>query len=138
MPNRLATLIFRTKHLAWFTFCMPDDASIDRWRELAARELRGADPDSLIWQTPEGIAVKPLFTAADLENLETVVDLPGVEPFVRGPRQRCTRTGRGRSASTYFPLPRNRRALPAEPRGGADGTVGRARLATHRGYDSDN
>jgi methylmalonyl-CoA mutase N-terminal domain/subunit len=60
--------------------------NVERWRELAAAELRGADPDSLVWQTPEGIAVQPLFTAADLEGLETVGGIPGAEPFVRGPR----------------------------------------------------
>src|SRR5205807_9499527 len=62
------------------------EADLERWRELAAKELKGAEPESLAWQTPEGIAVKPLFTAADLEGLETVGGLPGIEPFVRGPR----------------------------------------------------
>src|SRR5256885_17072155 len=62
------------------------DAELDRWGELAAKELRGAEPESLTWETPEGIAVKPLYTAADLEGLEVVGGLPGIEPFVRGPR----------------------------------------------------
>ena len=52
----------------------------DRWRELAAKELRGADPDTLVWTTPEGIPVKPLYTAADLEDLEAVGSLPGFDP----------------------------------------------------------
>src|SRR4029077_8120511 len=62
------------------------DSALDRWRELAAKDLKGADPETLTWETPEGIAVKPLYTAADLEQLETVGGLPGIEPFVRGPR----------------------------------------------------
>ena len=45
------------------------------WRVLAAKELKGADPDDLNWQTPEGIAVKPLYTAEDLEGLETLDEL---------------------------------------------------------------
>src|SRR3546814_5482930 len=42
------------------------------WRKLATEELKGADADCLTWQTPEGIAVKPLYTAEDLEGLATV------------------------------------------------------------------
>jgi methylmalonyl-CoA mutase len=62
------------------------EPTVDRWRELATKELRGADPDSLVWKTPEGISVQPLYTAADLENLEAVGSLPGFEPFLRGVR----------------------------------------------------
>ncbi|MGH7075965.1 MAG: methylmalonyl-CoA mutase family protein, partial [Stellaceae bacterium] len=60
--------------------------SLDDWRALAAKELRGASLDSLDWATPEGILVKPLYTAADLEALETLGGLPGFPPFLRGPR----------------------------------------------------
>ena len=66
---------------------MPSDPPDEHdWQDLAAKELRGTDPDALVWDTPEGIAVKPLYTAADLEDLETVGGLPGFEPFVRGVR----------------------------------------------------
>ncbi|MGH6892354.1 MAG: hypothetical protein ACREEP_08875, partial [Dongiaceae bacterium] len=53
------------------------DHGLKEWAELAAKELKGADPASLIWTTPEGIAVKPLYTAEDLERLEVVGGLPG-------------------------------------------------------------
>ena len=43
--------------------------TLAEWGSLAAKELKGADPATLTWQTPEGIAVKPLYTAADLEGL---------------------------------------------------------------------
>ena len=56
------------------------------WGALARHELGGRSPESLTWQTPEGIAVKPLYTAADLEGLEHVAGLPGFPPFTRGPR----------------------------------------------------
>ena len=60
------------------------------WQSLAQKELKGASLEDLAWQTPEGIAVKPLYTAADLEDLETLQGaggaLPGFEPFLRGPR----------------------------------------------------
>ena len=56
------------------------------WQDLAAKELRGTDPEALVWATPEGLPVRPLCTAADLEGLETVGGLPGFAPFVRGVR----------------------------------------------------
>ena len=46
--------------------------TVQDWQDLAKRELKGGDPADLVWQTPEGIAVKPLYTAADLEGLETL------------------------------------------------------------------
>ncbi len=105
------------------------EPDLDRWRELAAKELKGADPDSLTWETPEGIAVKPLYTAADLEALETVGGLPGRravraraagddvrEPAVDDPPVRGLLDRRGVE-----------RVLPPEPRGRADGPVGRVR-----------
>ncbi|MFO0949663.1 MAG: methylmalonyl-CoA mutase family protein, partial [Isosphaeraceae bacterium] len=59
--------------------------TLSDWQELATKELKG-DPSSLTWMTPEGIPVKPLYTADDLEGLEAVGTLPGIEPFARGVR----------------------------------------------------
>ena len=59
---------------------------MDDWRRLAEHELMGADPDSLLWTTPEGMAVKPLYTEADLEKVEHLGSVPGFPPFVRGVR----------------------------------------------------
>src|SRR5262249_20767897 len=56
------------------------------WEKLAANELREKPGSALDWTTPEGIAVKPIYTAADLENQETVGSLPGFPPFTRGPK----------------------------------------------------
>ena len=50
------------------------------------QETRGRPPHDLTWRTPEGIDVKSLYTAADLEGLEHLDALPGFPPFVRGPR----------------------------------------------------
>ena len=60
--------------------------SLAEWEELAARELRGRPLESLDWMTLEGIKTKPVYTAADLEGLEHLNTLPGMPPFVRGPR----------------------------------------------------
>ena len=62
------------------------DSQLEAWRELASRELRGADVDSLVWESPDGLRVKALYTAADLEGLEHLHTLPGAPPFLRGPR----------------------------------------------------
>ena len=56
------------------------------WTAAAEKELRGADPASLVVTTPEGIDVKPLYTEADLEGLDHLGSLPGSAPYVRGPR----------------------------------------------------
>ena len=68
-----------------------DKNAIERWTELAAKELRGKPLDSLDWRTPDGITVKPLYTAADLAAIEAAGfpwrdAIPGVPPYLRGPR----------------------------------------------------
>ena len=45
-------------------------ADLKRWHELATKERKGADPAGLVWHTPEGIDVKPLYTAADVAGLD--------------------------------------------------------------------
>ena len=62
---------------------MTDSAKpdLDQWRSLAAKELKGADPETLTWRTLEGIAVKPLYTEADTAGLGHMGSLPGLAPF---------------------------------------------------------
>ena len=55
------------------------------WEALAVKDTGGLPSGSLTWETPEGLKVKPLYTAADLEGLG-VDTLPGFPPFLRGPR----------------------------------------------------
>ena len=59
--------------------------SIEDWQALAAKDLRGREVESLTRTRPEGIEVKPLYTAADIEGLDTDT-LPGFAPFTRGVR----------------------------------------------------
>ncbi|MCZ8081264.1 MAG: methylmalonyl-CoA mutase [Rhodobacteraceae bacterium] len=117
---------------------MTEDLS--KWRALAAKELKGADPDSLTWQTLEGIAVKPLYTQADVAGLPQMGELPGVAPFTRGVRATMY-AGRPWTIRQYagFSTAEEsnnfyRKALAA----GQQGVSVAFDLATHRGYDSDH
>jgi methylmalonyl-CoA mutase len=116
------------------------DPELERWRELAAKDLKGADPDTLTWETPEGIAVKPLYTAADLEALETVGGLPGVEPFVRGPRATmyANRPWTIRQYAGFSTAEESNAFYRQNLAAGQMGLSVAFDLATHRGYDSDH
>ena len=49
---------------------MAEHPQLNQWKELAEKQMKGKSLDTLLWETPEGIPVKPLYTAEDLENLE--------------------------------------------------------------------
>ncbi len=114
--------------------------SLADWWRAAARSAPGGDPAALNWHTPEGLVVKPLYTAADLAGLPHADTLPGFEPYVRGPqatmyaaRPWTIRQYAGFStaeASNAF----YKQALAA----GGQGVSVAFDLATHRGYDSDH
>ncbi|MCK9553046.1 methylmalonyl-CoA mutase [Aquamicrobium sp.] len=113
--------------------------NIEKWRTLAEKEVR-RDPDTLVWNTPEGIPVKPLYTADDLEGVTHLGSLPGLAPFVRGPRATMY-AGRPWTIRQYagFSTAEEsnafyRKALAA----GQQGVSVAFDLATHRGYDSDH
>ena len=115
-------------------------ATLADWEQAAAKSIKGATLDSLNWVTPDGITVKPLYTAADVQGLPYTNTLPGFEPFVRGPqatmyavRPWTIRQYAGFStaeASNAF----YKKALAA----GGQGVSVAFDLATHRGYDSDH
>ncbi len=114
--------------------------TLDDWRALATKELKGKAPDALTWQTPEGIAVKPLYTAEDLEGLEHLGTLPGFPPYVRGPRATMY-PGRPWTLRQYagFSTAEESNAFYHEAlRNGQKGLSVAFDLATHRGYDSDH
>ena len=108
---------------------------IDDWARLAAKETKGRDLD---WHTPEGITVKPLYTAADIDGIDP--GLPGFAPFTRGVKATMY-AGRPWTIRQYAgfstALASNafyRRNLAA----GQKGLSVAFDLATHRGYDSDH
>jgi methylmalonyl-CoA mutase len=116
------------------------DTSYERWRELAAKELKGTDPDALTWHTPEGLDVKPLYTADDLDGLDTTGQLPGVEPFVRGPRATmyANRPWTIRQYAGFSTAEESNAFYRANLAAGQMGLSVAFDLATHRGYDSDH
>ncbi len=114
--------------------------TLAQWQALATRELRGKSPDELTWQTPEGIAVQPLYTAADLDGLGHLDSLPGLAPFVRGPRATMY-AGRPWTVRQYAGFSTAEESNAFYRRNLAAGQTGLSvafDLPTHRGYDSDH
>jgi methylmalonyl-CoA mutase len=115
-------------------------ATLEQWRLAAARSAPGGDLKALDWVTPEGITVKPLYTAADTAALPHTDTLPGFEPFIRGPQatmyavrpwtiRQYAGFSTAEESNTFY-----RQALAA----GGQGVSVAFDLATHRGYDSDH
>ena len=117
-----------------------DSATPEQWRALATKQLKGKNPDDLTWQTAEDIDVRPLYTAADTEELQYTDTMPGMSPYIRGP-QATMYAGRPWTIRQYagFSTAEEsnafyRKALAA----GGQGVSVAFDLATHRGYDSDH
>jgi methylmalonyl-CoA mutase len=110
------------------------------WEKLAAKELRDKPLDSLDWTTPEGIVVKPLYTAEDLEGLETAGALPGFPPFLRGPKATmyAGRPWTVRQYAGFSTAEESNKFYRANLAAGQMGLSVAFDLATHRGYDSDH
>ena len=111
-----------------------------QWEELVAKESKGLTPDEMTWFTPEGIGLKILYTEDDVKNLETRKSIPGMAPFMRGPKATMY-AGRPWTIRQYagFSTAEEsnafyRKALAA----GGQGVSVAFDLATHRGYDSDH
>ncbi len=110
------------------------------WQELAKKELRGKPLEQLDWLTPEGISVKPVYTAQDIKGLDHLGTMPGIEPFLRGPRATMY-AGRPWTIRQYAGFSTAKESNEFYRRGLAAGQMGVSvafDLATHRGYDSDH
>ena len=119
---------------------MPKAPTFDDWKALAEQELRGKPLGSLTWQTPEGIAVRPLYTAYDLEGMEDVDTMPGLAPFIRGARATMY-ANRPWTIRQYAGFSTAEESNAFYRRNLAAGQMGLSvafDLATHRGYDSDH
>ena len=117
-----------------------DSSNLDAWEKAAAKHSPGGDAKNLNWITPEGLAVKPLYTKADVAGLEFADTLPGFAPYLRGPQptmyavkpwtiRQYAGFSTAEASNAFY-----RKALAA----GGQGVSVAFDLATHRGYDSDN
>ncbi|MCY4219032.1 MAG: methylmalonyl-CoA mutase [Gammaproteobacteria bacterium] len=112
----------------------------NQWEELAATELKAKDTSQIEWMTPEGILVKPVYSAQDLDRIAHLQSMPGFPPFTRGSKatmyagrpwtiRQYAGFSTAKESNTFF-----RKNLAA----GQTGLSVAFDLATHRGYDSDH
>jgi methylmalonyl-CoA mutase len=115
-------------------------ADLGAWALLAREELGRRDPETLVWTTPEGLRVKSLYTAADLESLEWTDTIPGAAPFLRGPRATmyANRPWTIRQYAGYSTAEESNAFYRRNLAAGQKGLSVAFDLATHRGYDSDH
>ena len=110
------------------------------WEEMFSKETRGTTSDQLTWRTPEGILIKPLYTAQDTQSLEHLDTMPGFPPFKRGPKASMY-AGRPWTVRQYAGFSTAEKSNDFYKRNLAAGQQGLSvafDLATHRGYDSDH
>ncbi|MFO7252223.1 MAG: methylmalonyl-CoA mutase family protein, partial [Actinomycetes bacterium] len=122
----------------------PAPAGRDRWAQ-AVREATGKDPEDLVWETPEGIAVRPLYTADDLEEITAsgeygLATYPGIAPYLRGPypTMYTTRPWTIRQYAGFSTAEESNAFYRRNLAAGQKGLSVAFDLATHRGYDSDH
>jgi len=110
------------------------------WRRAAAKSAPGGSLEDLVWHTPDGIAVKPLYTAADVRGLPDADTLPGFEPFLRGPQATmyAVRPWTIRQYAGFSTAEESNAFYRRALEGGGQGVSVAFDLATHRGYDSDH
>jgi methylmalonyl-CoA mutase len=118
----------------------PKSSILSDWTTLVNKETKGKSAKDLAWHSPEGIEVKPLYSKEDTEKLKYTNTMPGLEPFIRGPKATMY-AGRPWTIRQYagFSTAEEsnafyRKALAA----GGQGVSVAFDLATHRGYDSDH
>ncbi len=118
----------------------PAAAELEAWRKAAAKSAPGGDVEALNWVTPEGLVVKPLYTAADVQGLPHANTLPGFEPYVRGPQATmyAVRPWTIRQYAGFSTAEDSNRFYRQALAAGGQGVSVAFDLATHRGYDSDH
>ena len=123
---------------------MTEKKTLQDWETAVSKQTKGAGSDALVWKTPEGIDVRPLYTADDLERLAVegydADTLPGFAPYTRGP-QATMYAGRPWTIRQYAGFSTAEESNAFYRRNLAGGQKGLSvafDLATHRGYDSDH
>lgn len=108
------------------------------WAALAKKQLKGKNPEDLIWRTPEGISIKPVYTQTDTAAVQD--ELPGVFPFTRGPypTMYTYRPWTIRQYAGFSTVEESNKFYRDNIKAGQQGLSVAFDLPTHRGYDSDN
>src|SRR5512140_3464137 len=117
-----------------------EPANLALWEALARRDRKGADPAGLVWRTPEGIDVRPLYTKDDVAGLDFIDTTPGAYPFLRGPRATmyAGQPWTLRQYAGFSTAEESNAFYRANLAAGQMGLSVAFDLATHRGYDSDH
>jgi methylmalonyl-CoA mutase len=115
-------------------------ATLEQWAKAAAKSAPGGDLGAIKWVTPDGIEVKPLYTAEDLAGLPHTNTLPGFEPYLRGPQATmyAARPWTIRQYAGFSTAEESNAFYRKGLAGGGQGVSVAFDLATHRGYDSDH
>ncbi len=115
-------------------------ATLKDWQRAAAKSAPGGDVAALSWVTPEGLAVKPLYTAEDVAGLAHANTLPGFAPYVRGPQATmyAVRPWTIRQYAGFSTAEDSNAFYRKNLAAGGQGVSVAFDLATHRGYDSDH
>ncbi len=114
--------------------------SLKDWINSAEKELKEKKLEDLVWETPEGISVKPLYTEEDTKQLNHDIGLPGLPPFTRGPRATmyANRPWTIRQYAGFSTAEESNKFYKEGLKNGVMGLSVAFDLATHRGYDSDH
>ena len=115
-------------------------ASLQQWADAAQKSSPGSDLLGLNWNTPDGISVKPLYTAKDLQGLMHTDTLPGFAPYLRGPQATmyAVRPWTIRQYAGFSTAEESNAFYRKALASGGQGVSVAFDLATHRGYDSDH
>ena len=110
------------------------------WTDLAKKEIKSQTLDRLLWKTPEGIEIKPLYTSEDVTGLKYQESLPGFMPFKRGPKATmyAGRPWTIRQYAGFSTAEESNAFYRSNLEAGQQGLSVAFDLPTHRGYDSDH
>nr|XP_029487723.1 LOW QUALITY PROTEIN: methylmalonyl-CoA mutase, mitochondrial [Oncorhynchus nerka] len=128
-------------HSRQFRTATPCQDEVDlhpEWASLAKKQLKGKNPEDLIWRTPEGLNIKPVYTKADSATKPD--ELPGVFPYTRGPypTMYTFRPWTIRQYAGFSTVEESNKFYRDNIKAGQQGLSVAFDLPTHRGYDSDN